>query len=351
MRILFVMEQRVNAGSIQAASNYVRAGEDMGHEIAVYGRPDPHFPCLRCSIDVGRFDYVVFIIESRLGWMTGVRLPRILSAVPRRRRAILDADGMYNRIVTVNGRDRNHATERDHEQWLAFYHELADKIFQPTFTPLEPDVVPLLFYGYDRASLVNRGGAERKSFDIVHVGHNWWRWEEVGQDLLPAIEKIRSLVGKIAFLGLWWDTAPPWAAALGLEEAFQMDAERFRRLAIEVHPPVPYVDVIPTMSKARVNIMTQRPLLRHLKLATSKYFEIFSADTIPLVMLNPSEAELVYGPAGRELALHVRLDEKLIEVLEHPARYTEIVNDVRSHLTGHHSYRQRINELVSALAD
>ena len=36
------------------------------------------------------------------------------------------------------------------------------------------------------------------------------------------------------------------------------------------------------MSTARVNVMTQRPLFSHLRLLTSKYFEIFAADTIPL---------------------------------------------------------------------
>ena len=60
---------------------------------------------------------------------------------------------------------------------------------------------------------------------------------------------------------------------------------------------------IQVMSTGRINIMTQRPLFRELKILTSKYFEIFSADTIPLVMIDPDHAEMVYGPAGRELAL------------------------------------------------
>ena len=47
-----------------------------------------------------------------------------------------------------------------------------------------------------------------------------------------------------------------------------------------------YHDVIQTMSTARINIFTQRPVLRHLKHLTLKYFEIFCADTIPLLMLD-----------------------------------------------------------------
>ena len=53
------------------------------------------------------------------------------------------------------------------------------------------------------------------------------------------------------------------------------------------------------MSTARINIFTQRPVLHHLKHLTLKYFEIFYADTIPLLMLDEDHAEAVYGPAGQ----------------------------------------------------
>ena len=37
MKILFVMELRLNAGSIQAVSSYIRTGHDLGYDFAVYG--------------------------------------------------------------------------------------------------------------------------------------------------------------------------------------------------------------------------------------------------------------------------------------------------------------------------
>jgi glycosyl transferase family 1 len=107
--------------------------------------------------------------------------------------------------------------------------------------------------------------------------------------------------------------------------------------------------VIAAMSEGRVNIMTQRPLFRRLKLLTSKFFEIFCADTIPLVMLDPDHAELVYGPAGRELALHGDIADKLLDALSRPKKYRELVQTVRQHLVAHHSYRKRMEELVVAL--
>jgi hypothetical protein len=349
MKVLFVADRRVDAGSVQALANYSRAGDKLGHTMAVYGNPDPRFGDMHVSTDVTAFDYLVFVFESKLRWMSGLQLARILAGVPRHRRAILDADGMYNHPVVLDGYDHNHASEREQGEWRAYYAELADRIFQPTLAPREPAVEPLLFYGYDPESVRSEQPPSEKAFDILHVAHNWWRWRELSCRLLPAIEEIRSRVGTIAFVGAWWEGAPRWAEALGLEAAFEVDSARLRRLAIELRPPVAYRDVIATMSTGRVNIMTQRPLLRYLQFVTSKYFEIFTADTTPLVMIDPEQAELIYGPAGRVLTLDGRIGDRVLEALANPTRYRRIVQAVREYLSMRHSYHQRVLELVGAL--
>jgi hypothetical protein len=350
MRILLAMDRRLDRGSIQAIANYIRAGDELGHVIALYGREDPAFPGLRCSTDAGAFDYVLFVVESWRGWMSALRMPRFLASVPRSRRAILDADGMYNPIVAVDGYDRNFLWEQDRLEWRRHYELLTDKILQPTFQPLEPHVRSLPFYGYDPAAQVSSESLPSKPFDILHLGHNWWRWREISMCLLPAIEKIRGQVGDIAFVGSWWDAPPAGAKDLNLELAFGVDYPWFQRLGIQVRPSVPFTEVIRTMSTGRINLMTQRPLFRRLQILTSKYFEIFAADTIPLVMLDPDHAESVYGPAGRELTLQDQIADKLLDVLGHPRKYHEIVQEVRCHLAAHHSYRQRVQQLVEALA-
>jgi hypothetical protein len=349
MKILFVTDCRVNAGSVQALVGYVRAGDELGHTIAVYGPPDARYPGARAAGDPRGFDFVVFLFESKLRWLSGLRLASLLTAVPRRRRAVLDADGMYNRVTTVDGYDRNHAGEGGRAEWLAYYADLADKVMQPTFAPEEPGVLPLPFYGYDPEARAGDGGPARKPYDLLHVGHNWWRWREVGGVLLPAVEAIRGRLGGVCFVGLWWDAPPPWATALGLEEAFRTDLGRLRALGIEVRPPVPFSEVIATMSAARVNVMTQRPLFRRLRFLTSKYFELFGADTIPLVLVDADHAEAVYGPAGRELALTGDVAGKLLDALTRPRRYEAIVREVRAHLAERHSYRRRVEELVRAV--
>jgi len=353
MKLLFILQWRADAGSIQAVASYVQVGNALGHEVAVYGRPGVDFPGLPCSLDAERFDHVVFIFESLLQWMRPLQAVRLLAGVPPEKRVVLDADGMLNDTIVVDGYDRNHLGEDDRQAWATFLGQLGGTILQPTLArPRQPDALALPFYGYDPGAVV-RPGPGAKPYDVLYVGHNWWRWKEFNDDLLPAIERVRQQIGPICFLGLWWDVEAPRAGGSPYEMAFRVDGRWLRRLGIQVRPPVPYTDVIPTMGQARVNVMTQRPLLRHLKHLTSKYFELFCADTVPLVMLDPEHAVLVYGPAGRELALYPSMPEgiggKLVDVLERPERYQAIVADARRHLVAHHSYHQRVRELMAAL--
>jgi hypothetical protein len=356
MKILFFLDKWVNRGSIQAVANYVLAGAELGHVVAVYGQRDPAFPGLRFSAKIDAFDYAVLIFESGLDWLSALRLPRLFAGMPRERRVVLDADGMYNPATCIHGYDRNHVDEDARQRWLAHFQALSDRVAQPTFALREPAVDPLPFYGYDagNARECNAEHADRgrrpKRWDVLHVGHNWWRWREVSQLLLPALEQARPHIGKAAFLGSWWETPPAGARELGLETAFEVDPGRFRRLGIEVCPAVPYTEVITAMSRSRVNIMTQRPLFRSLRLLTSKYFEIFSADTIPLVVLDADHAESVYGPAGRELTLDPEgAAEKIVDALARPRYYRDVVEEVRRHLVEHHSYRRRMEELTTLL--
>src|SRR5206468_423213 len=119
----------------------------------------------------------------------------LLAEVPRCRRAIVDADGMYNQVVWTEAYDRNHPYEQTRAEWLAHYRIVADKIFQPSFTPREPGARKLLFYGYDPGQQVVAEASPAKAYDILCVGHNWWRWRQISRELLPAIERVRSQIG------------------------------------------------------------------------------------------------------------------------------------------------------------
>lgn len=350
MNILFVMKHRGNAGNIHAVADYMRVGERFGHGIALYGAPQPWLPALRFSNDAAAFDRVVYLFESEIYRLSRLQEVTLLGRHGRDERLILDMDGMYNPIIQIDQYDRNHSDEAQQREWIAYFDALADRVMKPTLqTPESPRAAALPFYGYDPALEMKSAAAPQKVFDIMHMGHNWWRWKQVSEELLPAFELIRDQVGEIGFIGLWWDAPPVEGPAAGPAEAFRSDPEAFRRLHIRTRPSVMYNEVIFTMSTARINIFTQRPVLHHLRHLTLKYFEIFYADTIPLLMLDPDHAATVYGPAGRELTLSADIAAKLLDALARPEHYRGLVADVRRHMAVYHSYERRIDELIAAI--
>lgn len=361
MNILFVIEYRNNAGNTHAIANYCRVAAELGHTIAFHGPPQPHvvgglylppeMQMARFSTDARAFDRVIYLFESKLYRPKKLQELALLGFVPRDRRYILDADARFNPYTIVDGYDRSHRDEAEREEWLDFYEALADKIIKPTITPSsDPNVTTLPIFGFNPEEVIDPAKVPPKKYDILNVGHNWWRWKEVAGEILPAIEKIRGEVGEIAFQGMWWDALPDWAEEWGLEPAFRNEAEWFRRLGIRIEPAVPYTDVIYAMSAGRINIFTQRPFLARTRHLTLRYFEEFCADTIPLLMLDEDLVVAVYGPAARELVLKGRVAEKLLDALRRPDHYRGVVEEVRRHLLVHHSYKRRVEELVAAVS-
>ena len=352
MNILFAMKHRGNAGNTHAVADYMRVGRKYGHSIALYGSPQSWLPDLRFSTDVTAFDRIIYLFESEIYRVKRLQEVALLCAFQRSDRVILDMDGMYNPMIVVDQYDRNHRDDSECRQWIEYYNSLSDQVMKPTLANLDVQGgAALPFYGYDPSLELDPASAPDKQYDIIHVGHNWWRWKEVARKLLPAFEKIRDQVGEIGFVGLWWDSPPAEGPDAGLDQAFQSDPEAFRRLRIKTIPPVMYNEVIRTMSSARINIFTQRPVLHHLKHLTLKYFEIFYADTIPLLMLDEDHAAAVYGPSGPELTLSNRVAEKLLDALARPDHYRGVVHEVRRHLARHHSYDLRVEELIAAMRD
>ncbi|MGE0768700.1 MAG: hypothetical protein AB7L90_19800 [Hyphomicrobiaceae bacterium] len=353
MNFLFVMKHRGNAGNIHALADYMRVAERYGHRVALFGEPQPWLPDLAFSMDVHAFDKVVYLFESEIYRVGRLHEVALLGHFSREDRMVLDMDGMYNPVVVLDDYDRNHGSESSWIEWKAHLDSLSARIKKPVHAPVEPLAHggPLTFYGYDDALEIAPEDAPEKVFDIVYVGHNWWRWRELEREVFPALERVRDRFGRIALIGLWWDGPPPEGADAGDERAFASEPGVLDRLHIEALPSVMYHEVVRTMSRSKINIFTQRPLLHHLRHLTLKYFEIFYADTIPLLMLDPDHAERVYGPAGRELALPGRVSETLTDALQRPDHYRGLVSEVRGHLARHHSYDQRIEELVSAFKD
>jgi Glycosyl transferases group 1 len=345
VRVLLAYFLMRDAGSAQDVRQYVRVAETLGHELLIYGRDgmEPGFPCSR---ELESVDAAAFIFE----WTTELRegdqldLARIVAHVPRERRVVIDCDGAYNDLLSVDG-DRNHHDASSAARWVEICDSLADRIYQPTLHPLRPNVRSFFFHGYDpgwETPLV----AAAKDFGMVYVGHSKYRWGPM-QRVLRAIEPVRHRVGRIAVVGHGWDALPPWATPMGMEDAFFTDRAYLRAIGVEFVPPAHFSQVIPWMSRATFNPVIYRPLFSHLAFVTCRTFETPAAGTIPLFALDADYVREIYGDAALELVQpDTTPEEKIADIVERPEYYHDHVRQIRRHLAEHHSYERRVHELI-----
>src|SRR5262245_5719719 len=238
MRLVFVYWAFEDQGSGLVIQGYSDAARALGHEVVVYGRPNPRIP-LNYSRDIGSADAVIFIFEWTTDLWQGdpLDLLRVVSKVPRRRRVILDGDGNYNDVIRVAG-DYNHRDAAAGRRWMEICDSLSDKICQPTLHPLRKNVHTFLFYSYNPAWAVPLD-FHAKEYGLIYVGHSKFRWVPLHR-VLRAIEPIREHIGRIGLVGYGWASPPPWAVPMRLEEAYYSDPAYLAKLGAEVIDPVPF---------------------------------------------------------------------------------------------------------------
>ena len=102
MRLMFVYALPRDRGYAFDVRAYMRVARDLGHEVALYGRDMPGSSVPR-STDIEAADGVVLIME----WFHKMDhdpdgLVALMNRAPRRRRVIVDSDGMYNDRISVD---------------------------------------------------------------------------------------------------------------------------------------------------------------------------------------------------------------------------------------------------------
>ncbi len=345
MRLLFVYWKVEDAGSAQDIYNYCEAAKRLGHEAALYAPPGA-VSRFDCSLDLEAADGVIFPLEWNIYLHNNepLDLEGPLRRVPRRRRVVIDCDGMYNDVVRADG-DYNHPDEAGSRARTELYDSISDKIFQPTLRPMRDNVRPFLFHAYNPAWEVPLD-FRAKEYGMSYVGTNWFRWRPMRR-VLEAIEPIRDKVGRIGLTGHNWLEAPGGADAALRQTAYFTDPDYLQRMGVEVRPAIPIEQVIPCMSKAVFNPVLIRPVFSRLSLVTCRTFETPAANTIPLFAQDPTYVEALYGPEAVELVLpEEKAAAKILDIIEHSDRYAEIVRRIRGHLATRHSYEMRLKELL-----
>lgn len=358
MKLLLVSGLDPHSRCVATIHGYVAAGKALGHEVAVFGEPDPKMPSLPFTTDLTGIDLALFAVQVTWDFPDMPHLAWVLDRVPRERRVVVDLWGRHGETLRID-HDFNHLEKLEGHQgweWMEAIAAVSDKVLQPTPAPPRPDVRPFLFHAFDPGAVARphataRGAAAAwrdagpagKPYGLMYVGNNWQRWGQVRR-LLEQHASVRDLVGPACLVGWDWDRRPDWAVQNGIL-GVDVEPSLLSELRVETRSAVRFDEVIGLLGQARFAPVIHRPLFRRLGFVTNRTFETFCADAVPVLMLPRGFVEAVYGSAalalvpGDDLAAHLR------DVWNRPEPYWEAVLRTRSHLARHHSYERRFQEL------
>ncbi|MCX4243149.1 CgeB family protein [Paraliomyxa miuraensis] len=362
MKLLLVTGLDPYARCVATVHGYVAAAAALGHEVWVFGDPDPKLPSLPFTTEVAGFDLVLFAIGIVQDFPDMPQLAWLLDEVPRSRRVIADLWARYGEAIRVD-HDFNHLEKLDGHQgweWIEAFDAVSDVIVQPTLTPLRPDARTFFFYGFDPAAIARPhesakeaadawrdAGPHAKRHGVMYVGNNWQRWDQLRR-FLSKYGPVRDRIGRACVIGWHWDRRPDWAIDNGIA-GVDVDAAFLAQLDVETRRPMPFDEVVGLLGEARFAPVLHRPLFRQLGFVTNRTFETFYADTLPVLMLPRDFVEAIYGPAALALVPGDDLAAHLMDALRRPEPHWEAVLRTRAHLASHHSFARRFEELSTML--
>ena len=364
MKLLIVNSLDLHTRSVATLHGYVAAGVALGHEIKIFGDPNPKMPSLPFTTDVMGFDLALFVIETAWDFPDMPQLAWLLDRIPRERRMVLDLWARYGETIRVD-HDFNHLEKLDGHQgweWIEAFEAVSDTILQPTLAPARPDVRSFLFHGFDpkavarpyasareAAAAWRDAGPDEKPHGVMYVGNNWQRWGQV-QRFLTQYGPIRDQIGPACLIGWDWEHRPDWAVEKGIA-GIDVDTSLLAQLGVQTRSPVRFDEVIGLLGQARFAPVFHRPLFQSLGFVTNRTFETFCADTLPVLMLPRDLVEAVYGSAALALVPGEDLAAHLEAARSRPEPYWEAVLRTRSHLARHHSFERRFAQLAAILGD
>jgi hypothetical protein len=342
--------------SVSTIEKYVAAGRKLGHEVAVYGNVNPELPSIAFSTDTNDVDLALFVSQVPSDFPDMPYIARLLDGVPRERRIVVDLWGRFNETIRLE-HDFNHLEKLDGHpgwEWEEAFRAVSDIILQPTLSPLRSEVGSFLLHGYEPDAVARNyesaGAAaaawrsrEERPYGVMYVGSNWQRWEQVRR-FLERYAPVRDEIGRACLIGWDWGKRPDWAIEKGIL-GVDTDPAFLAGLNVDVQDGCRYDDVTNLFGKARFALVFHRPLFRHLGIVTVRTFETFYADSLPVLMLPRDLVEVLYGSAALRLVPGDDLAAHLIDAVKEPEKYWDAVLQTRAHLTCHHSFNTRFEEL------
>jgi len=364
MKILLVTYVDPWVRSVSTVHRWAAAGRALGHDVAVYGDPNPELPSLAFTTDLSGVDVALFAIQVVSDFPEMPRLARLLDGTPRERRLVVDLWGHYNDTIRPE-HDFNHLEKLDGHQgweWEEAIAAVSDTILQPTLQPLRKNAGSFLFHGYDASAVARPYATAREAaaawleaapaerpYGVMYVGNNWQRWEQVRR-FLEQYKSVGDEVGKVCLVGWDWGERPEWAIKQGIA-GIDSDPALLAGLGVEVRSAVRFDEVTGLIGKARFTPVWHRPLFRELGYVTIRTFETFYGDALPILMLPRDFVPAIYGPAAATLVPGDDVGAFMKDALRRPEVYWDAVLQTRAHLARHHSYERRFQELAALLEE
>lgn len=355
MKILLVLSVDPWTRSVATVHHWLKAGKAAGHDIAVFGEPNPELPDLKFTTEVSGVDIALFAVQLPQDFPDMPYLARLLDGVPREKRIVVDLWAKYNNTAFIE-HDFNHLEKFDGHlgwEWHDAIRSVAGKIVQPALKPLKEEVGSFLFHGFnpDAVAQSHESAREaaiawnRKPYGLMYAGSNWQRWSQMSV-LLESYGKAREEIGKACLIGWDWAKRPDWAVQQGIM-GIDADPALLERLQIEVRDGVRFDAVPGLLGQAKFVPILHRPLFRHFGFVTNRSFETFYSDTIPLLMLPKDFVRAVYGEAALALVPGGDPAELMLDAQKRPEHYWDAVLQTRAHLSKHHTYAHRLEQLVA----
>ena len=357
MKLLLVTWVDPWTRSVSSVESFIKAGEALGHEVALFGEGNDDLPDFPYTTDLNDVDLALFVIQVPSDFPDMPGLARLLDTIPPAKRMVVDLWGKYNETILIK-HDFNHLEKLDGHlgwEWDEALKAVSSTILQPTVKPLRADVGSFLFHGFDPALVVKPyetaeqaaeswQADEGKYYGAMYIGSNWQRWHQV-RDFLEQYSPVAEKAGQASLIGWDWGWRPDWAAEQGIM-GVDTDTDFLEAEGIEIRDGVGYNEVVGLLNGARFAPVFHRPLFRHLGYVTGRTFETFYADTIPVLMLPKDFVEDIYGAAALTLVPDEgKVAAMLSDALENPVKYWEAVLATRAHLAEHHSYARRYETL------
>ncbi|MFW6047277.1 MAG: hypothetical protein ACOCP4_05785 [Candidatus Woesearchaeota archaeon] len=262
-------------------------------------------------------------------------LEKLLRVLPREKAIVVDADGKYNKTLTYEG-DSNHTSQRAGENWKHTFESISNDIYQTTLNPMNPNAKPFLFWGYKEPET-----KEEKEFDLLYLGSNWHRMEKL-QRFLDNFDGIRSQFPKISVWGKNW-TMPDkyWP------NVTKPDMTYFKQKDIDLKEyTTKFGEFTQILGRSRFSPILVRPILSYTEMITPRMLETFASGTIPILTTDFEYVKQIYGNASEELFLRGDPIKKLVDMENNESYYRMVTEEVRKNLREHHSYENRLRELV-----